>query len=282
MGLEKVKDILREAKRQNTAVLAFDAMDYATIGAVILGAEAAKKPVIVMLYPEAARYCSLEGFLAMVKQFAEKSKMPVGLHLDHCSDYAYIVNAMKVGFTSVMADGSMWELEENIAFTSAVVKTAKVFGADVEGELGHVGKAEERDAGQHYTVPKEAKLFAEATEVTSLAVAFGSAHGYYVQKPKLDIERLKAINEIVKVPLVLHGGSGIPEEQLESAFKNGINKFNVGTELSCKNQQYLKEYLNMQKNKGGMGHLDYTQQKLTEYILQKCSLSSFQIEKWGV
>ena len=278
MSLEIVKDLLLEADRHQTAVLAFDAVDYVTVTAVIEGAQRAGCPVIVMLYPQMAQYCTLEGFTALVKETASKARIPVGLHLDHCSDFEYIVHAMRKGFTSVMADGSMFPLEENIRFTSEVVHVAKVFGADVEGELGHVGKGScvEDYAEETYTSPEEAKIFTEAAGVASLAVAFGSAHGVYRKEPRLDIRRLIEINEAIDTPLVLHGGSGIPDEQIIEAFQNGINKMNIGTELFCGSQRYLKEFFIREEHlSGGCGHLDYAKECLAEYVREKCKLTAF-------
>ena len=278
MSLERERDILAEADRHGTAVLAFDAMNYAMIAAAVQGAAAAKRPVIVMLYPEMAGYVSLEGFLALVKEQARQVRIPVGIHLDHCSDFAYIVRALKAGFPSVMADGSLLPLDENIAFTASVVRTAKAFGADVEGELGHVGKAaNEGDyiVSDLYTPVEEARVFAEATGVTALAIAFGSAHGNYKRPPKLDITRLKEINQAVKTPLVLHGGSGIPKEQLTEAFHNGINKFNVGTEFSYLNQKYTGQYFEQEMERdGACGHVEYAREKLSAYIAEKCRLTT--------
>lgn len=278
MSLEKVKDLLQEADRHQAAILAFDAMDYVTVTAVIEGAEQAGCPVIVMLYPEMERYCTLEGFTAMVKEAASRVSIPVGIHLDHCSNFEYIVHAMQKGFTSVMADGSMLPLQENIRFTSEVVHVAKVFGADVEGELGHVGRGScmEDYAEDTYTSVEEAKVFVEATEVDSLAVAFGSAHGVYVKEPRLDIRRLIEINEAVHTPLVLHGGSGIPDVQIIEALKNGINKMNIGTELFCGCQRYLKDFLTKKEQlPGGCGHLEYARECLAGYVKEKCKLTTF-------
>ena len=282
MSLERVRDILAEADRRGTAVLSFDAMNYAMIAAAVQGAAAAKRPVIVMLYPEMAGYVSLEGFVSLVKEQARQVRIPVGIHLDHCNNFEYLVSALRAGFPSVMADGSLLPLEENIAFTASVVRTAKAFGADVEGELGHVGKAaREGDylSSDLYTQVEEARIFTEATEVTALAIAFGSAHGNYTRPPKLNIMRLREINEAVKTPLVLHGGSGIPNEQLTDAFRNGINKFNVGTEFSYLNQKYTGQYFQQTEDRdGACGHVEYAREKLSEYIREKCGLSSYIFE----
>ena len=140
MALEKVRDLLCAAQKANTSVIAFDACDYNTIYACIKGAEAARRPVIVMLYPTMRSVFSFGAFAATVKDLAREASVPVGLHLDHCSDLSTIVEAIRDGFTSVMADGSAMPLEENIAFTKSVVDIAKIFDVDVEGEIGHVGK----------------------------------------------------------------------------------------------------------------------------------------------
>lgn len=279
MSLERVKDILSEADRHQAAVLAFDAVDYVTVTAVVEGAEQADRPVIVMLYPEMAGYCTLEGFAALVKEAASRVHVPVGLHLDHCSNFEFIVHAMQKGFSSVMADGSVLPLEENIRFTSEVVRIARIFSVDVEGELGHVGRGvrtEDYTKEDTYTSPEEAKIFTEATEVDSLAVAFGSAHGVYIREPRLDIGRLTEIDKAVHTPLVLHGGSGIPEAQVKEALKSGINKMNIGTELFCHSQKYLRDYLLQEENlQGGCGHMDYAKEHLTEYVRKKCELTTF-------
>ena len=248
MALEKVREILKVADRQNTAVYAFDALDLNTIEAVVQGAERAQKPVIAMLYPAMS---------------------------DHCSDFDYILAAIREGFTSVMADGSLLPLEENIAFTRQVVRCAKAFDVDVEGELGHVGSG--GNAGDYgsddlYTLPEDARRFAEETEVASLAVAIGSAHGVYVKAPKLSIERLQEIDSATQTPLVLHGGSGIPEDQLVQAFAHGINKFNVGTEFFMLNTQLTHEAPAKADGKRPFGETMYIREGLTDYIEKKISL----------
>lgn len=204
--------------------------------------------------------------------------MPVGIHLDHCSDFDYIVAAMRCGFDSVMYDGSMLPVEENIKNTAEIVKVAKAFGADVEAELGRVGFAStvaDQNDTDKYTKPEVAAAFCEQSGCSSVAVAIGSAHGFYKETPKLDIERLKKINAATDVPLVLHGGSGIPNDQLEVAFREGINKFNVGTEFFYLYYQTMKKFCEA-------GHPDFfdlpleVQNALENYLRQKMQLSKFQ------
>lgn len=281
MALEKVRDILAEADKHKTSVIAFDAVDFPTISAAIYGAAAARRPVIVMLYPDMDRYLPLETFATLVKNLASKVHVPVGLHLDHCSNYDYIVNAIRLGFTSVMADGSMLPFDENVAFTSSVVKTARIFDADVEGELGHVGRGTNSDdytVEESYTRPEDAAKFADLTGVTSLAIAIGSAHGVYTSTPHLSIKRLEEINHATDIPLVLHGGSGIPHEQLTQAFKKGINKFNVGTEFFKLNQTAADEFFKLNPPpQNSFEHIDYVQRKLQDYIEQKILLTTYEV-----
>lgn len=280
MGLVKVRDLLTAAQEANTAIIAFDACDYNTVYACVKGAEAARRPVIVMLYPTMRSLFSFGAFAAAVKDLARKASVPVGLHLDHCSDANVILEAIRDGFTSVMADGSAMPFEENVAFTKSVVDMAKVFDVDVEGELGHVGQIA---AGFNYTDkdtftrPEEAASFAERTGVTSLAVAFGSCHGMYKATPNLDLTRLQEIDQATDVPLVLHGGSGIPTEQLEQAFQMGINKFNVGTEFFLLNARLTHEYHTEKYEGKPFADLSYLRKNLAEYIAQKLSVCTLRV-----
>lgn len=276
MALEKVRDILTEAQKNHTAVIAFDACSYNMIYACIMGAQKALKPVIVMLYPTMRNLYSFGAFAAAVKDIAKTVSVPVGLHLDHCSDKNVIIEAVRDGFTSVMADGSAMPLEENIAFTKAVVDIAKIFDVDVEGEIGHVGQT---DGGFDYqnkdlfTRPDEAAMFIEQTGVTSAAVAFGSCHGLYKSKPELDFDRLSEIRNMTSAPLVLHGGSGIPEEQLEKAFLMGINKFNIGTEFFILNAKMSREaYTSEESLKNPFDADKKIREGLIEYIARKLQL----------
>lgn len=281
MGLERVKDLLAEAQKRNTSVIAFDACDYNTVQACIEGAEAAGRPVIVMLYPTMSSLFSFGAFAATVKDLARNAKVPVGLHLDHCSDFSVIVSAIRDGFTSVMADGSALPLEENIAFTRSVVEVADVFGVDVEGEIGHVGQVaggfdyQNKDT---FTRPEEAAVFVERTGVASVAVAFGSCHGVYQAPPNLDLQRLEEIDAAVDIPLVLHGGSGIPEDQLKQAFAKGINKFNVGTEFFLLNARLCQEaYADPETLKNPFAATMKIRKGLTDYIAGKLELCRWKI-----
>lgn len=278
MGMERVSEILKMADKEKTSAIAFNCTDYNMIRSVVTVAEALQKPTIIMLYPEHAHtmhWTTPEVFAAAVHSEAKGVKVPIGLHLDHSSDYNYIVAAIKAGFQSVMYDGSMLPVEENIINTREVVKAAHAMGADVEAELGRVGFANiitDQSDEDMYTKPEVAAAFCEQSGCDSVAVAVGTAHGFYKEEPKLDIERLKAINAATDVPLVMHGGSGVPDNQLAVAFRQGINKFNVGTEFFYLYYQTIREYCEA-------GHAEFfdlpllVQERLEDYLRVKMQLS---------
>jgi len=187
-----------------------------------------------MLYPGTSAHIPLTTFAEITRDLAKKSSRPVCLHLDHCGDYDFLLAAMEAGFDSVLADASRLPFAENAAFVKRVVQAAKNYGASVEAELGYVGSAgilSDYADESKYTEPSDVESFARETGASCVAVAIGNAHGNYVEAPKLDIKRLTILSEAAGVPLVLHGGSGIPDDQLEEAVKNGISKTNFGTDL---------------------------------------------------
>lgn len=282
--LEKVSTILKMADESNTAVISFICMDYNMAYSVIATAEKTNTPVLVMLLPEhyeKNNTMNVGGFAAMVKELAESVKVPVGLHLDHSYDYESVIRSIKKGFSSVMIDASAYGLEENIALTRKVTETAHILGADVEAEIGHVGLAQDCDGDKsdYYTKADAAERFCRETEVDSLTIAIGNAHGVYVETPHLDIARLEEINAATDVPLVLHGGSGIPHEQLEIAFRKGINKFNVGTEFLGVYYDAVAEYVHNTEGDGRpLKMLEvpmFVQERLCGYLEEKLKLSRF-------
>ncbi|MBQ6322344.1 MAG: class II fructose-bisphosphate aldolase [Lachnospiraceae bacterium] len=235
MALEKTSDIIKSAQEHNTAVYSVNCFDYNTILGVIRAAEETATPVLVQLLPDhdtVNHTCSIEGFAAITKELAAKVKVPIGLHLDHCYTIEEIRRAADAGFLSVMYDGSAYSFDENAARTKEIVDEMRARGVWVEGEIGHVGLAAE-DSGSDedlYTQPDMAQRYVAESGVDMLAIAIGNAHGFYKGTPHLDIERLDQIRTATNgLPLVLHGGSGIPDEQLQVAFSRGINKFNFGT-----------------------------------------------------
>ena len=248
MSLVNAIDLIREADRKRAAVFSFVCIDYNEVRAVIDAAERAGKPAIVMLLPEYVtnfRLNDFEEFAAMVKPMAARASAPIALHLDHSYDEAEVRRAIDAGFTSVMFDASRDDLETNIRRTRAIVEYAHGRGVAVESELGSVGLARERAEAQKdlFTKPDAAAFFCRETGVDSLAVAIGNAHGDYLQTPRLDLARLDAIDAATDTPLVLHGGSGIPENQLAEAFGRGINKFNYGTDIKRRYISAIREYM---------------------------------------
>ena len=232
MALVKISEILKEAQKGKYAVTAFDTFNYETINWAIEAAAELKTPVIAMLVDEMADYIPATTFAAIVRTLAERSEYPVGMMLDHGHSFEYAMECLKAGFSSIMVDFSADDFEENVRKTKEVVKVAHAMGVDVEAELGHVGNAgnlEDFTDDSGFTSPELAKKFVEETGCDVLAIAFGSAHGNYVKEPKLDMDRLEAIRKVVDIPLVLHGGTGIPDAQIKEAVSKGICKLNVGT-----------------------------------------------------
>lgn len=245
---EKVGNILKMAQESNTSAIAFICMDYVMSRSVIYAAQATNTPAIVMLYPEHVTIQHTTGFkthAALVKELADEVNVPIGLHADHDYTYEAIMTTINAGFESVMMDGSMNDLDTNIALTKKVVDAAHARGVFVEGEIGHVGIAADADNRNEdlYTKPDAAEKFCREAGVDSLAVSIGNAHGEYKETPHLDISRLEEIHAATDVPLVLHGGSGIPDDQLLVAFSKGINKFNLGTEFLGKYYNAVSEFI---------------------------------------
>ncbi|WP_297134372.1 class II fructose-1,6-bisphosphate aldolase [Terrisporobacter sp.] len=233
MALVTTKEILLKAQEGNYAVGAFNVENMEMVMAVIAAAEELNAPVIMQTTPSTVKYAGLDFYLANVAAAAKKSKVPVAMHLDHGSSFDLAMQALRAGYTSIMIDGSHSVFEENIEITKRVVDACKPSLIPVEAELGKVGgKEDDLDGGSGgYTDPLEAKEFVEKTNVDSLAVAIGTAHGVYDGIPKLDLNRLSEIKNVVSVPLVLHGASGLSEEAIKESINRGICKVNFATEL---------------------------------------------------
>lgn len=247
MSLVTTKKMLQDAQDGHYAVGAFNVENMEMVMAVIEAAEELKSPVIMQTTPSTVNYAGLDYYLANVRAAAERAKVPVALHLDHGSSYGLAMQALRTGYTSIMIDGSHEGYEENIAVTKAVADACAPSGIPVEAELGKVGgKEDDLDGGEGdgYTDPQQAKEFVERTGATSLAVAIGTAHGLYKGEPKLEQERLSEIRAVVKVPLVLHGASGVPDEAVRESIRRGICKVNYATELRIAYSDGVKEVLN--------------------------------------
>lgn len=246
MPLVTTGGMLRRAQDGHYAVCAFNVENMEMVMAVAEAAEELKAPVIMQTTPSTVKYAGLDYFLANVKAAAARASVPIAMHQDHGSSFGLAMQALREGYTSIMIDGSHESFEENIAVTKAVVDACSPSGIPVEAELGKVGgKEDDLDGGEGngLTDPLEAREFVERTGVSSLAIAIGTAHGIYRGKPKLDQERLSQIREVVDVPLVLHGASGVPDEAVQEAIRRGICKVNYATELRIAYSDGVKEVL---------------------------------------
>lgn len=246
MALVTTKEMLLKAQEGHYAVGAFNVENMEMVMAVIGAAEELNSPVILQTTPSTVKYAGLDYYLANVKVAAGKASVPVAMHLDHGSSFELAMQALRAGYTSIMIDGSHESFEDNIAVSKAVADACRPSDIPVEAELGKVGgKEDDLDGGEGnaHTDPQEAKEFVERTGVSSLAVAIGTAHGIYKGEPKIDLDRLSEIREVVSVPLVLHGGSGIPDETIKESIRRGIAKVNYATELRIAFSNGVKKVL---------------------------------------
>lgn len=230
--------------RQNKAsLLATNFYNYETLKGIMLAASQVKQPVILQLTRSSIDYMGMEIAVNMARTALCEYNVEGWIHLDHGDSYELVKDCLEAGFDSVMIDASEKPFEENITLTKKVVALAAQYGAHVEAELGYVAKLGQSTEKTGFTDPGEAKYFVEQTGVDALAVAIGSAHGFYTQEPKLDLERLQEINEVANASLVLHGGSGIPAESLKQAIDRGICKINLATEIKNIFMATLKDSL---------------------------------------
>lgn len=234
MPLVTTKQLLLDAQKGGYAVGAFNVENMEMVQAVVEAAEELKSPVIMQTTPSTVKYADLAYFYANVKTAAKKATVPVVMHLDHGNSFELAMQALRVGYTSIMIDGSHESFEDNIAVSKAVADACHPSGVCVEAELGKVGgKEDDLDGGDDnpYTDPQEAKIFVEKTGVDSLAVGIGTAHGVYKGEPKLQFDILSQIRDVVSIPLVLHGTSGVADEAVRECIKRGICKVNYATDL---------------------------------------------------
>jgi fructose-bisphosphate aldolase class II len=242
------KVILDVANEHSFAVPAFNISDYAMFNGIIEISEEKKAPVILGIHPDEVNHVGVE-MIAAVTQRAHRSAVPIAIHWDHGANYEQILTAIHSGFTSVMIDGSMLPFEENIAISRKVVHTAHAVGLSVEGELGTIGQtdAEAEEGGNAiiYTNPEDALAFVESTGVDSLAIAIGTSHGIYpkAMRPELKLDLLKEIKNKVNIPLVLHGGSNNPDDEIAEAVRLGINKINISSDIKVAYHMKMREVL---------------------------------------
>ena len=248
-----MKEMLADAQKNHYALPAFDVSNYEMMRAVLDECEAQRSPALLMGIPADLVGNGMPMLTAMAKAASECYSIPFCFHLDHANDMALVRRAVETGFSSVMIDGSSLPFEENAVLTAEVVRYAHAKGVTVEAELGHVGNALvgnekdtvlDEDPEQTLTDPDEVVRFIERTDVDALAVAIGTAHGVYAKTPTLRIDRLDQITAVCDRPLVLHGGSGTPEDQLQTAIAHGVTKINIYSDVVAAMNASLKNKIN--------------------------------------
>ncbi len=255
--LVSMKEMLADAKEKHYAIPAFDISNYEMMRAVLETCEEERSPALLMGLGVDLKGKGMPLLASMVKAASEHFAVPVCFHLDHATEFGLIKDAIDAGFSSVMYDGSVLPFESNAKNTAEVVKYAHSLGISVEAELGHVGNASvgsisetgrDTDPGESLTVPEEVVKFVEITNVDALAVAIGTAHGVYQKTPELRIDRLDEITAVCDRPLVLHGGSGTPDDQMQNAIRHGITKINIFSDVVAAMNKGLKDKLNSVEN----------------------------------
>ena len=251
--LVSMKEMLEDARKNKYAIPAFDVSNYEMMRAVLEACEEERSPALLMGLGVDLQGKALPLMASMVKEASNYFNIPVCFHLDHATDFEFIKRAIDAGFSSVMYDGSVLDFENNAKNTAEVTKYAHDRGITVEAELGHVGNASvgsisetgtDNDPGETLTVPEEVARFIEITDVDALAVAIGTSHGVYQKTPELRIDRLDEIMAICDRPLVLHGGSGTPDDQMQNAIHHGITKINIFSDVVGALNKGLKDKLN--------------------------------------
>lgn len=238
-----LKDQYRSCEDKGRALLAVNFYNFETLSAILRAATAAGSPVILQTTRSTIDYLGLEVTVALARAAIRQYGAEAWLHLDHAEDPELVRRALEAGYDSVMIDASSRPFEENVRLSRKVVREADSYGACVEAELGYIAKEGERGGDLAFTRPDQAKRFVEETGVDALAVAVGSAHGFYDREPELDLDLLERIHRVTPASLVLHGGSGIPDAQIQRAIRRGIRKINLATELKHGFMQTLRAEL---------------------------------------
>lgn len=255
--LVSMKEMLEDARVNHYAIPAFDVSNYEMMKAVLEACEEERSPALLMGLGVDLEGKGMPLLASMIKEASNYFNIPVCFHLDHATDFNLIKNAIDAGFSSVMYDGSVLDFENNAKNTAEVTKYAHAHGVTVEAELGHVGNASvgsisetgtDTDPGESLTVPEEVAKFVELTDVDALAVAIGTSHGVYKKTPELRIDRLDEIVAVCKRPLVLHGGSGTPDDQMQNAIRHGITKINIYSDVVGAMNKGLRDKLNSIEN----------------------------------
>ncbi len=239
----KLQNKLIDLRKEKSAVLAANFYNLETLNAIVNAAKAENSVIILQLSESSINYIGLKLAASMAKTALAVSGVEGWLHLDHGGSLELVKRCLDAGFDSVMIDASEAPMKENIRISKEAVKMAEAYGANVEAELGYIAKLNQSQNNSGFTQPEDAKFFLENTGVNALAISIGTAHGFYKEVPKLDLELLARIRETVETPLVLHGSSGIPDEMLVHAIKSGITKINLATETKNIFMRKLKEDL---------------------------------------
>ena len=255
--LVSMKEMLADAKKNHYAIPAFDVSNYDMMKAILEACEEERSPALLMGLGVDLKGRDMNLLTAMIRSASDYFNIPVCLHLDHATDMELIKRAIDAGFSSVMYDGSVLDFQNNAQNTAEVVKYAHQRGITVEAELGHVGNGSvgsisetgaDTDPGESLTVSEEVARFVEITDVDALAVAIGTAHGVYQKTPTLRIDRLDEITAVCDRPLVLHGGSGTPDDQMQNAIHHGITKINIYSDVVGAMNKGLRDKLNAVEN----------------------------------
>ena len=252
MALINLKDLLKHAQENKYAVGAFNVTNLGFIDTLLDAAVEQRSPIILQIAEVHLRYVDLEEIAPIILSAAKKVEVPVCFHLDHGKNFETVIRAIRAGFTSVMFDGSHMPLEENISMTKEIVKIASAVNVSVEAELGNVGgeaigefaPTAHSASEEFFTKVEEAEKFEKETKVDALAVSIGNIHGFYKGEPNLDFQRLDQIRKVVASPLVLHGGSGISDDDFKKVINLGICKINFYTEMSAGAVARVRQYLN--------------------------------------
>ncbi len=279
--LVNMNEVLRPAKQGKYAVGLFNAVNLELARGIIAAAESSRSPVIMGTAEVLLPYGPLEEVSYYLLPMAKRASVPVVVHLDHGLTYETCIKALELGFSSIMYDCSTDSYEDNVRKVKEMADIAHSYGATIEGELGHVGDNEGsaegsshlEDPSKYFTDPKLAKDFVEKTGVDALAIAVGNAHGAYKLPPKLDFERIRTIAKTVDVPLVLHGGSGLTDDDFRQAIKDGISKVNIFTDINVAAvEAEFKRFTDM--NKGIIDLIPAAVEAIKQETLKKMNLFS--------
>lgn len=281
---------IKKAQERKVAIAAFNVHNMETIQAVVEAASEERAPVIIQTTPGTIKHAGIAYIAACTRVASDMYNIPIALHVDHCNSYKMIIQCIQNGYTSVMIDGSKLPYTENVALVKKVVELGNCAGVAVEGELGKIGGTEDdmfvNDREASFTVPEEAMSFVESTGIDTLAIAIGTAHGVYKGEPKLDFVRLSEIRNLLALPLVLHGASGVPDDSIKESIRRGICKVNIATELKIPMAEAIKECFRKNPNENDprnyMGAAKEAVKNAVKYKIRLCGCNGLADELRGL